>query len=188
MDSAPLGNVLNEDNETDEEFIKFRKESSSKKGIVHSIKLERKKTHQGEIRFWESIKLWGKKKAIKLEKTSTKKEIHQVVREYWFIKRHERHEIQWKIIQVEKDEKKWRFIKRRNLIKLRKMRKRKSKMHFIKKKCVFSQVKKNESALERIRGYQGEMQIHPRKMKVCQIERTKKCSWVKANKIPKKKK
>ena len=163
MDSAPLGNVLNEDKETDEEFIKFRKESSSKKGIVHSIKLERKKTHQGEIRFWESIKLWGKKKAIKLEKTSTKKEIHQVVREYWFIKRHERHEIQWKIIQVEKDEKKWRFIKRRNLIKLRKMRKRKSKMHFIKKKCVFSQVKKNESALERIRGYQGEMQIHPKK-------------------------
>ena len=61
-------------------------------------------------------------------------------------------------------------------------------MHFIKKKCVFSQVKKNESALERIRGYQGEMQIHPRKMKVCQIERTKKCNWVKANKIPKKKK
>ena len=53
------------------------------------------------------------------------------------------------------------------------MRKRKSKMHFIKKKCVFSQVKKNESALERIRGYQGEMQIHPRKMKVCQIERNK---------------
>ena len=52
---------------------------------------------------------------------------------------------------------------------------------------MFSQVKKNESALERIRGYQGEMQIHPRKMKVCQIERTKKCSWVKANKIPKKK-
>ena len=185
MDSAPLGNVLNEDNETDEEFIKFRKESSSKKGIVHSIKLERKKTHQGEIRFWESIKLWGKKKAIKLEKTSTKKEIHQVVREYWFIKRHERHEIQWKIIQVEKDEQKWRFIKRRNLIKLRKMRKRKSKMHFIKKKCVFSQVKKNESALERIRGYQGEMQIHPRKMEVYQIERNKKCSWVKANKIPK---
>ena len=62
MDSAPLGNVLNEDNETDEEFIKFRKESSSKKGIVHSIKLERKKTRQGEIRFWESIKLWGKKR------------------------------------------------------------------------------------------------------------------------------
>ena len=31
------------------------------------------------------------------------------------------------------------------------------------------------------------MQNHPRKMKVCQIER-KKCSWVKANKIPRKKK
>ena len=50
-------------------------------------------------------------------------------------------------------------------------------------KSVFSQVKKNESVLERIRGYQGEMQIH-----LCQIERNEKCSWVKANKIPKKKK
>ena len=39
---------------------------------------------------------------------------------------------------------------------------------------MFSQVKKNESALERIKRYQGEMQIYPRKMKVCQIERTKK--------------
>ena len=54
------------------------------------------------------------------------------------------------------------------------MRKRKSKMHFIKKKSVFSQVKKNESALERITGYQGGMQIHSRKMEVYQIERTKK--------------
>ena len=51
MDSAPLGKVFSEDNETNEEIIKFKKESSSKKGIVHSIKLERKKTHQGEIRF-----------------------------------------------------------------------------------------------------------------------------------------
>ena len=84
-----------------------------------------------------------------------------------------------KIIQVEKDEQKWRFIKRRNLVKLRKMRKRKSKIPFIKKKkCVFSQVKKNESALERIRGYQGEIQIHPGKMEVYPIERTKKCNWV----------
>ena len=53
------------------------------------------------------------------------------------------------------------------------MRKRKNKIHFI-KKSVFSQVKKNESELERIRGYQGEMQIHPRKIKVYQIERNKK--------------
>ena len=53
------------------------------------------------------------------------------------------------------------------------MRKRKGKIHFI-KKSVFNQVKKNVSALERIRGYQGEMQIHPRKMKVCQIENKKK--------------
>ena len=34
---------------------------------------------------------------------------------------------------------------------------------------MFSQVKKNESALERIRGHQGEMQIHLGKMEVCQI-------------------
>ena len=58
MESAPLGKVLNEDNETgleeekDEEFIKFRKESSSKLG--------RKEIHQGEIRFWGGIKLWEK--------------------------------------------------------------------------------------------------------------------------------
>ena len=51
MDSTPLGKILNKDNVTDEEFIKFRKESSTKKGIVHSIKLERKKTHQREIKF-----------------------------------------------------------------------------------------------------------------------------------------
>ena len=52
MDSAPLGKVFNEENEIDEEFIKFRKESSSKLG--------RKEIHQGEIRFWGGIKLWEK--------------------------------------------------------------------------------------------------------------------------------
>ena len=36
---------------------------------------------------------------------------------------------------------------------------------------MFSQVKKNESALEKIKGYQGEIQIHTGKMEVCQIER-----------------
>ena len=105
------------------------------------------------------------------------------MREYWFIKRHKRHEIPWKIIQVEKDEQKWRFIKR----KIQSNWGRWGKEKVIYQKNVFSQVKKNKSALERIRGYQGEMQIHPRKMEVCQIERNKKCSWVKANKIPKKK-
>ena len=35
------------------------------------------------------------------------------------------------------------------------------------KKKVCSIKKKNENALERIRGYQGEIQIHPRKMKFC---------------------
>ena len=57
---------------------------------------------------------------------------------------------------------------KKNSIKLRKMRKRKRKIYFInkKKKCV---------------------QSSQEKMEVCQIERNKKCSWVKANKIPKKK-
>ena len=106
------------------------------------------------------------------------------MREYWFIKRHKRHEIPWKIVQVEKDEQKWRFIKS----KIQSNWGRWGKEKVIYQKNVFSQVKKNKSALERIRGYQGEMQIHPRKMEACQIERNKKCSWVKANKIPKKKK
>ena len=106
------------------------------------------------------------------------------MREYWFIKRHKRHEIPWKIVQVEKDEQKWRFIKS----KIQSNWGRWGKEKVIYQKNVFSQVKKNKSSLERIRGYQGEMQIHPGKMEVCQIERNKKCSWVKANKIPKKKK
>ena len=58
---------------------------------------------------------------------------------------------------------------KQNSIKLRKMRKRKGKIHFLKKVC--SVKSKNESALERIRGYQGEMQIHLGKMEVCQIEK-----------------
>ena len=73
MDSSPLGKVLNEDNEKDEEFIKFKKESLSKKGIVHSIKLERKKTHQGEIRFWKSIKLWEKRETHQARKVFNQK-------------------------------------------------------------------------------------------------------------------
>ena len=54
------------------------------------------------------------------------------------------------------------------------MRKRKKIRHISlnkKKKGIFSQVKKNESALEKIKGYQGEIQIHTGKMEVCQIER-----------------
>ena len=45
-----------------------------------------------------------------------------------------------------------------------------------KKRKVFSQVKKNESALEKIKGYQGEIQIHLGKMEFYQIERKKKPS------------
>ena len=81
MDSAPLGKVLNEENEKDEEFIKFRKESLSKKGIVHSIKLERKKTHQGEIRFWKSIKLWEKRESHQARKVFNQKKKRERERE-----------------------------------------------------------------------------------------------------------
>ena len=87
MDSAPRGKVLNEDNEIDEEFIKFRKErvhqvqkreSSSNKGIIHYIKLERKEIHQWEIRFWESIKLWEKR-----EGHQARKDFNNKMREKW---------------------------------------------------------------------------------------------------------
>ena len=46
MDSAPLGKVLNEVNETDEEFIKFRKESSSNKrdSSLHQARKEGRKS------------------------------------------------------------------------------------------------------------------------------------------------
>ena len=51
-----------------------------------------------------------------------------------------------------------------------------------KKKSVFNQVKKNESALERIKGYQGEIQIHLGKMEVCQIEKKMQLSAIKFRK------
>ena len=51
---------------------------------------------------------------------------------------------------------------------------------------MFSQVKKNESALEKIKEYKREIQIHPRKMEFYQIERNF-FFLVKANKISKKK-
>ena len=65
---------------------------------------------------------------------------------------------------------------KRNSIKLRKMAKRKIKIHFINNKKVFSQVKKHESAVEKIRGHQIEMQNHPIKMTLCQTEGNRKCS------------
>ena len=106
MDPAPLGKGpqwKQYDKFKRGRFIKFRKEISSKLG--------RKEIHQGEIRFWESIKLWEKKKAIKLEKTSTKKrEREREVNARIFIKLWKNTDSS-KIIQVEKDEQKWRFIK-----------------------------------------------------------------------------
>ena len=55
------------------------------------------------------------------------------------------------------------------------------------KKCVQSS-QENESALEWIRGYHGKMQSHPRKMKVCQIERNKNAIEWKPIKFRKKEK
>ena len=95
------------------------------------------------------------------------------------MKRHERFEIPWKIIQVERDEQE-DSSREKNPIKLRKMRKRKKDEEDTfhkKKRGVFSQVKKNESALEKIKGYQGEIQIHTGKMEVCQIERKNEVEW-----------
>ena len=62
--------------------IKFKKESSSKKGIVHSIKLGRKEIHQGKIRFWENIKLWAKREGHQDRKDSNMKKM----REKWMQK------------------------------------------------------------------------------------------------------
>ena len=75
-----------------------------------------------------------------------------------------------------------RFIKRKIQLNWGRWEK---KIHFIQKKGVFSQDKKNESALEKIKGYQGDIQIHLRKMEVCQIE--KNVEW-KPIKFQKKKK
>ena len=108
MDSTPLGKVFNEDNETNEEFIKFKKESSSKKWIVHSIKLERKKAHQGEIIFWKSIKLW--------ENTNSSKN----TRDMKFHKR------SFKLRRISKNE----DSSREKSNQMRKMRKRKKKDTF----------------------------------------------------------
>ena len=65
MDSAPLNKLLNEDNVTSSK----QKDSSSlekrvyqRKGIFHSIKLERKKIDQREIRLLESINHCEKRK------------------------------------------------------------------------------------------------------------------------------
>ena len=53
---------------------------------------------------------------------------------------------------------------------------------------MFSQVKKNESALERITRYQGEMQIHPRRWKSIKLKETKNADKWKPIKFQKKKK
>ena len=60
--------------------VQKRKSSSSlgkrvhqRKGIVHAIKLGRKEIHQGEIRFWESIKLWEKREGHQGRKDFKKK-------------------------------------------------------------------------------------------------------------------
>ena len=109
MNPSPLGKVLNEDNMTSS-----KEEDSSRSEKKISSKLGRKEIHQGGIRFWESIKLWEKKKAIKLEKTSTKKKREKWMQEFSsFFEKIIIHQKTWKIIQVERDEQIWRLIKRR---------------------------------------------------------------------------
>ena len=51
--------------------------------------------------------------------------------------------------------------------------KEKKKVRYISSKQCVQSSQENESALKMIRGYPGKMQSHPRKMKVCQIERNK---------------
>ena len=82
---APLCKVLNEDNGTSSKEEKMKSSSSlekrvhQRKWIVHPIKLGRKKKiHQGDIGFWESIKMWEKEKAIKLENISIKEKEREV--------------------------------------------------------------------------------------------------------------
>ena len=53
---------------------------------------------------------------------------------------------------------------------------------------MFSQVKKNESALEKIKGYQGVIQIYPGKMEFCQIKRERERERERETKKKKKKK
>ena len=109
------------------------------------------------------------------------------MREYWFIKRHKRHEIPWKIIQVEKDEKKMKIHQEKKFNQIEEDEEKKIVRYMSSKKCVQSS-QENESALERIRGYHGKMQSHPRKMKVCQIERNKNAIEWKPIKFHKKEK
>ena len=48
---------------------------------VHSIKLGRKEIHQGEIRFWESIKLWEKREGYEARKDFNQKKKEKEERE-----------------------------------------------------------------------------------------------------------
>ena len=77
---APLRKVLNEDNETSSKEEKMKSSSSlekrvhQRKWIVHPIKLGRKKKiHQGDIRFWESIKMWEKREGHQARKYFNKR-------------------------------------------------------------------------------------------------------------------
>ena len=51
MDSAPLGKVLNEDNEIDEKFIKFRKREFIKKrdNSLHQVRKEGNPSRRDKI-------------------------------------------------------------------------------------------------------------------------------------------
>ena len=102
--------------------VQKRKSSSSlgkrvhqRKGIVHAIKLGRKEIHQGEIRFWESIKLWEKREGHQGRKDfKKKKKKEREVNPRIFIKL-------WENIDSLKDTREMRFHERS--FKLRRMRK-----------------------------------------------------------------
>ena len=123
---------------------------------VHSIKLGRKEIHQGEIRFWESIKLCEKKR----EGHQTRKDFNpkrererEREREKWmqeFTSSYERILIHRRTREIQdsmKDHSSWeggakmKIHQKQNSIKLRKMRKKKQDT-FHKKKKVCSIKKK----------------------------------------------
>ena len=131
MDLAPLGKVLNEDSNTGSKEEKVKSSSSlekrvhQRKWIVHPIKQGRKEIHQGEIRLWESIKLWEKR-----EGHQTRKDFNQEKKREIFIKL-------WENTNSSKDTREMRFHER--AFKLRRMSKNEDSS-----KAKFNQIEEDE--------------------------------------------
>ena len=107
---------------------------------VHSIKLGRKEIHQGEIRFWESIKLWEKREGYEARKDfnqKRKRKRRERERQKWMqefssnyerILIHQKTRETWDSMKDHSSCEGWEKMKihqKQNSIKLRKMRKRK---------------------------------------------------------------